>query len=78
VILSEIRAYLEERGQATLTDMMAHFDSKPDALRPMLDLWVRKGVIERLTAPPDCGGNCNRCTAEAAEVYRWKGSRGPR
>jgi hypothetical protein len=82
VILAELRAYLRERGQATLSDMMVRFDADADALRPMLAVWLRKGVVERLRVSPDCGGNCNRCPPEATEIYRWRGTssegQGPR
>jgi hypothetical protein len=76
VILSDIKAYLQARGQATLSDMMVHFNADAEALRPMLDVWVRKGKLERFSVSPDCGGNCNLCAPEATEIYRWKSGRG--
>jgi hypothetical protein len=75
MILSDVKAYLQARGQATLSDMMIHFDTDADALRPMLAVWLRKGRVERLSASPDCGSNCNLCAPEATEIYRWKGER---
>jgi hypothetical protein len=72
VILSEIRSYLQRRGQASLSDMMVHFNTDPEALRPMLEVWVKKGQVERFSASPDCGGNCNLCAPEATELYRWR------
>jgi hypothetical protein len=76
MILSDLRAYLEERGEASVADMALHFDTAPDALRPMLEVWLKKGKVERFTISPNCGGNCNRCAPEVTEIYRWRGVRG--
>jgi hypothetical protein len=73
MILADLKIYLQERGQATLSDLVTHFDASPVALRPMLDLWMRKGKVECLHVSPDCGGNCNRCAPEVTEIYRWSG-----
>jgi len=71
MILSEVRDYLRERGQATLGDIALHFDSDPQAVRGMLDVWVRKGRVERDTLMPACGSSCNKCDEAATEIYRW-------
>jgi len=75
MILSDLKAYLQERSQATLADMAVHFDAEADAVRAMLDVWIRKGKAERFTVSPDCGGHCTRCAPETTEIYRWIGSR---
>ena len=36
MILSDIRRYLQQCGQATLADIALHFDADPDAMRGML------------------------------------------
>jgi hypothetical protein len=78
VILSEVRRYLQERGQATLADMALHFQAEPDAVRAMLDVWIRKGKVDRWDAPTGCGSACQRCDPAATEIYRWsEGSPGP-
>ena len=75
MILSDIRDYLRERGQASLSDIALHFDSEPDAIRGMLAIWIRKGKVAPL-AGPACGG-CNQCDAAASEVYQWVTSDNP-
>ena len=70
MILSDIRNYLRERGQASLSDVALHFDSEPDAVRGMLDIWVRKGRLLKLDGGSACGG-CNQCDAAANEIYHW-------
>jgi putative ferrous iron transport protein C len=71
MILSEVKRYLQDRGQATLVDIALHFGAQPDALRPMLEVWMRKGKIERLRAEARCGASCQRCDPAAIEIYRW-------
>jgi putative ferrous iron transport protein C len=71
VILSDLKGYLETRGQATLADMALHLRAQPDAVREMLSVWERKGRVRRLSAPVGCGGACTRCNPAAAEVYLW-------
>ena len=76
MILSDIRDYLRQRGQASLSDIALHFDSEPDAIRGMLDTWVRKGRVVKLDGGSACGG-CNQCDAAANEVYQWVSADSP-
>ena len=71
MILSEIRDYLKERGQCTLSDIALHFDTDVDAVRGMLDVWIRKGKIEKSYVTASCGSSCQSCDPAATEVYRW-------
>jgi len=71
VILSELKGYLQERRQATLSDMALHFRAQPDAVREMLSVWERKGRVRRLPPPVGCGGTCTQCDPAATEVYWW-------
>ncbi|MDV7144465.1 FeoC-like transcriptional regulator [Tropicimonas sp. TH_r6] len=78
-MLMEIRAYLERNGTATILDLSNHFRIAPDALRGMLDHWIRKGVIIRRDFAPsctDCGaGHCGGCGVAASfEIYECSGS----
>ena len=70
MILADIRNYLRQRGQASLSDVALHFDSEPDAVRGMLDIWVRKGKLIKLDGGSACGG-CKQCDAAANEIYQW-------
>ncbi len=72
MILSEVRDYLRERRQASLGDIALHFDSDPEAVRGMLEVWVRKGKVERSTLMPACGSGCNKCDVASTEIYRWR------
>ncbi|MDR1530486.1 MAG: FeoC-like transcriptional regulator [Burkholderiales bacterium] len=83
MILLELRDYLKEKQQASLTDLARHFDMPLSAVQPMLAHWVRKGcVIEQKPIAPivsvstcgggSCGGCGRRCDDTPAIIYRWK------
>jgi len=71
MILSDIRRYLEQRGQATLADIALHFNADPDAVRGMLNVWIRKDKVYRKMATASCGGSCTECDPAATEIYVW-------
>lgn len=75
MILSDIRRYLEQRGQATLADIATHFDADPDAVRGMLELWMRKGKIHKQMATGSCGSSCTHCDPATTEIYVWNEQR---
>ena len=74
MILSDIRDYLQDRGQSTLADIALHFDIEPDAARGMLDLWIKKGKLQRRSATASCGTSCSQCDTAATEIYIWNSS----
>ncbi|PCI06601.1 MAG: sugar metabolism transcriptional regulator [Gammaproteobacteria bacterium] len=71
MILSDIRNYLKQRNQCTLSDIALHFDTDADAVRGMLDIWIKKGKIEKSYATASCGTSCQACDPAATEVYFW-------
>lgn len=68
MILADLRNYLATRGRAPLGDLRARFDIDDEALRAMLDVWIRKGRVRRTETP--CSGCCG-CTGSATEIYEW-------
>lgn len=75
MILSQIKRYLAERGQATLADIALHCDAEPDAVRGMLEHWIRKGKVERCMASDFCGSSCGSCDPATVEIYFWLGEK---
>lgn len=71
MILSNIRDYLKQRGQCTLSDIALHFDTDADAVRGMLEVWIRKGKVKKSSATASCGTSCQSCDPAATEVYSW-------
>jgi hypothetical protein len=70
-MLSDIRTYLQERGQASLSDIARHLDVTPEVARGMLELWLKKGRVHRMAATPSCGSSCSQCDPSTTEIYVW-------
>nr|VFK51115.1 MAG: FeoC like transcriptional regulator [Candidatus Kentron sp. TUN]VFK52538.1 MAG: FeoC like transcriptional regulator [Candidatus Kentron sp. TUN]VFK52858.1 MAG: FeoC like transcriptional regulator [Candidatus Kentron sp. TUN] len=73
MILSELREYLRLNGRAAVVDMAYHFDIEPDAVRGMLEHWIRKGKVRKLPEGAICGNNCDKCAPGTAGIYEWVG-----
>jgi hypothetical protein len=71
VILADIRTYLQQRKRAPLSDIALHLDSDPDAVRGMLERWIRKGKVRKLMTAASCNSSCNACDPAANEIYEW-------
>lgn len=71
MILAEIKHYLSSQHSATLHDLSVHFDTDPEALRDMLQLWIQKGKIKMIQTEGGCGGGCSKCTCASIETYQW-------
>ena len=69
---SELRNYLKEHQQATLTDLSIHFSSAPDAVKAAMQTWIRKGAAVEITAEPGCSKGCCKCKVEDITIYRWQ------
>jgi hypothetical protein len=77
VILSQLRDYLQQHGQASLADIALHFDVEPDALRGMLEVWIGKGKVRRVRATAACGTRCSQCDPASTEIYLWHEAQSP-
>ncbi|HEB95222.1 MAG TPA: sugar metabolism transcriptional regulator [Sedimenticola thiotaurini] len=71
MILSRIKQYLQQRGEASLADLATRFDTTPEAMRGMLETWIRKGRVQRRLASAACGSSCSQCDPAATEIYTW-------
>jgi hypothetical protein len=68
-MLSSLKVYLRQRGQVSLSDLCNHFNVPPDAMRGMLEQWIRRGKAQRIVAPK-CDG-CTQCDPAGMEIYAW-------
>ena len=72
MILSEIKQYLMKHKRATLGDLAIHFDTDPDAMRGMLEQWIRKGRVSKSDLKADCNKTCCKCSDDSTmEIYEW-------
>jgi putative ferrous iron transport protein C len=70
MLLIEIRDFLQARHGASLGELCRHFRLPESAMQGMLEHWLRKGRVVKLTAP--CADHCGQCVGES-EWYRWQG-----
>jgi hypothetical protein len=71
MILTKLKRYLMQRGHAPLSDIALHLDSDPEAVRGMLERWIRKGKIRKCSGNPSCGSGCDKCDSADVETYEW-------
>ena len=77
MILLEIKNYLQQRKQASLTDIALHFDADSAAVEGMLEQWIRKGKVHKTTLTTSCGSSCNQCGSAETALYVWGERRQP-
>lgn len=63
MLITAIRDYLFNRGQANLQDLARHFHIQESAMEQMLAFWLKKGIIQQLNLNDnDCSqGSCSDC-----------------
>lgn len=69
----QIKKYLKQRGIVPLQDIAFHFKSEIDIIRPMLDIWVRKGKAKKQAGDLGCQKGCCKCDPAMIETYKWIG-----
>lgn len=73
MILSDIKEYLVKHKRVILGGLAVHFGTEPEAMKGMLDLWIRKGRVVKSDARACCAGSCGKCAEAAAmEIYEWR------
>lgn len=73
-MLLQIRDFIRESQVASTQQMARAFHVDEQALQPMLDIWVRKGVIERCHEETACASACKRCKTNGPVFYQACGS----
>ena len=70
MILSEIKRYVQERQTVTLDDLSAHFQTDREAMREMIEHWIRKGAVKKNMGAACCK-RCTHCETPHLEIYEW-------
>ncbi len=71
MILKELKEYVQSNPQVSLSDIAIHFDAEPEAVRGMLDFWIRKGKIKHFSSDNVCGGSCSCSQKNNNDLYEW-------
>jgi putative ferrous iron transport protein C len=70
--LSALKAYLSSRHNASISEMVLHFDTQADAVRGALAQWEAKGRVRKLGSGESCSraGSCG-CSCTSPDIYEW-------
>lgn len=69
-MLLQLRDYIAREGVVSTQQMAREFHLDIFALKPMLDLWIKKGTIEKCQAQSSCQSSCFKCGDRAPEYYQ--------
>jgi len=68
--LTKLKSYLILNKRAALIDLAHHLDVTPDAVKGMLEHWIRKGKVRHLEGSA-CNKGCCQCDPAGLEIYEW-------
>ncbi len=71
MILTQLKSHLRLNQTASLFDMALRFNTEPNVIRDMLQLWINKGKVRKCMKTPQCGSKCSKCDPLLTEVYQW-------
>jgi hypothetical protein len=71
MILSDLKAYMQQRRRVVLNELIVHFNMDANALRGMLSKWISKGKIKKSSTETACGTSCCKCDPAMTEIYEW-------
>ena len=60
-LLLQLRDFIKTATYASSTQLARELGLDPSALQPMLDFWVKKGVIQPLQEKTTCEKRCIQC-----------------
>ncbi|HBI21421.1 MAG TPA: hypothetical protein DDY37_02355 [Legionella sp.] len=69
-MLLQIRDFIRQSEVASTQQMAREFHVDEEALQPMLDIWVRKGMIEKCHEKAACASACMRCKTHVPVFYQ--------
>lgn len=73
MLLTDVKAYLAQRGRASLDDLATHFTMDAEAMRGLMETWIAKGRARRVSDQLPCG-SCGKCESATTEIFEWVGS----
>lgn len=71
MLITAVRDYIQLQGRANLQDVARHFRLSTSAVEPMLNFWVKKGLIKliKLDLLTCAGKQCSTCISCNLDVY---------
>ena len=69
-MLLQIRDYILSEKVVSTQQLSREFQVDFSALKPMLDLWEKKGLIKKCQEQAHCQSSCFKCTQQSIEYYQ--------
>lgn len=70
-MLLNIRDFIQRERVVSTQQLSREFHIDEQALQPMLDIWVRKGMIKPCQDKTGCQSACLRCKVNSPIFYEW-------
>lgn len=68
-MLLQLRDYIRQQQVVSNQQIAREFHVDPLALQPMLDVWLRKGVISACEDKAACKTSCFKCATRQPPMY---------
>lgn len=68
-MLLQIREYITRERVVNIQQLTRAFGVDLPTLEPMLNLWIRKGVIQKIQQDKACNSSCFKCRPQSAQFY---------
>ncbi len=69
--LIQVKQYLRERKVVPLQDVALHFKVDIETVRPLLEVWLKKGKIQKYAGAVGACKGCCKCNPATMETYTW-------
>lgn len=73
-MLLQIREFIHREHVVSMQQLAREFHVDEQALQPMLDVWIRRGVIRQYEEKPGCKKSCFRCSTNTPAYYQFIGN----
>ena len=68
-MLLELRNYIQRHHIVSNEQLSREFRIAAEALAPMLDIWINKGLIRKANPKENCGSSCKSCHTTRIDYY---------
>ncbi len=70
-MLLQIRDFIHREQVVSMQQLTREFHVEEQALQPMLEIWVRRGVIRPCQEKVACKSSCFRCSSTTPLFYQF-------
>jgi hypothetical protein len=70
-VLLALRDFIQQHRMVSAELLSREFRIAPEALAPMMAVWINKGLVRRQDDPAGCGTSCRSCAEKNIVYYAW-------